>query len=73
MSAIASLAPAAMSIPFSVAVSSIFDGVRSAAPGGESATGRLRPSAASVASIALFGPELATPSASLKPASAIAP
>ena len=63
MSAIASFAPAAMSNPFSVAVRSIFDGVRSAAPGGASATGRLRPSADSVVSIALCGPALATPTA----------
>ena len=47
-----------MSIPLRVSGQSTFDGVRSAAPGGASPTGRLRPSAATVASIALSGPAL---------------
>ena len=61
-SAIDSFAAAAISRPLSVAATSIFDGVRSPAPGGTSPTGKLKPSAETFKLIELCGPALAAPS-----------
>ena len=61
-SEIHSLAAAAMSMPLSVAATSIFDGVKAPALGGTRPTGRLRPSAETLKLIALRGPAFAAPS-----------
>ena len=54
-----------MSMPFKVAATSIFDGVRAPALGGMSPTGRLKPSAETLRLIELCGPALAAPSSIL--------
>ena len=61
-SEIHSLAAALMSIPLSFAEMSILDGVNALALGGRRPTGRLKPSAETLRSIALCGPAFAAPS-----------